>query len=186
MNAAPLISVRSLRKIYQVGLAGCTASVRALDDVTLEIGRGEVVALVGSERSGKTTLLRCASGLLTADAGLVSRGRRPDGLPVVVKYLEEPIELARLCSYDSSWDLALVDNVLSEDGEPRGTFRCTHLIRQARAKGAALLLASPNGRSLEGLADRILTLHRGRLLHPPGAEKVAVSRVAEGSVHGLS
>src|SRR6059058_5771853 len=110
MNAAPLISIRSLNKTYHVGLAGCTASVRALDDVTLEIGRGEVVALVGPERSGKTTLLRCASGLLSADAGLVSRGRGPDGRAVVVKYLAEPIELARLCSYDASWDLALVDN----------------------------------------------------------------------------
>jgi ATP-binding cassette, subfamily B, bacterial len=43
----------------------------AVDGVTLEIGRGEVVALVGENGSGKTTLAKIVAGLYRPDAGRV-------------------------------------------------------------------------------------------------------------------
>jgi putative ABC transport system ATP-binding protein len=47
-------------------------TVRAVDGVTFEIGRGELVALYGPSGSGKTTLLLLAAGLLDPDRGEVS------------------------------------------------------------------------------------------------------------------
>lgn len=53
-------------------------TVHVLDRVTLEVGAGEVVALIGPNGCGKSTLLRVLSGLIPADAGAVAVG----GVPV--------------------------------------------------------------------------------------------------------
>ncbi len=45
--------------------------VRALDALTLTVGRGEIVALVGSNGAGKTTALRAVSGLVTLAEGSI-------------------------------------------------------------------------------------------------------------------
>ncbi len=45
-----------------------------LEDVSFEVGRGEVVAIVGGRLSGKTTLLRIAAGMERPDRGEVSLG----------------------------------------------------------------------------------------------------------------
>jgi ABC-2 type transport system ATP-binding protein len=43
----------------------------AIENISLEVGRGEIVAVVGPERSGKSTLTRIALGLLGPDEGSV-------------------------------------------------------------------------------------------------------------------
>ena len=54
-------------------------NVRALDNVTIKIGRGEVVGLLGPNGAGKTTLFQLVAGLLHPDSGQIrpSNGRWP-------------------------------------------------------------------------------------------------------------
>ncbi len=46
-------------------------STRVLDDVSLGIGKGELVALLGSSGCGKTTLLRAIAGFVEPESGSI-------------------------------------------------------------------------------------------------------------------
>ncbi len=61
----PLIRVEDLHKIYNPG----ENEVRALDGITLEIERGEFVAIVGHSGSGKSTLINMLGCLDTPTTG---------------------------------------------------------------------------------------------------------------------
>lgn len=60
------ISLRGLSKRY--------GSVKAIDDVSLEIEQGQFVTLLGPSGSGKTTLLQAIAGFVDPDAGSVLAG----------------------------------------------------------------------------------------------------------------
>jgi branched-chain amino acid transport system ATP-binding protein len=56
--------------------------VQALRDVSLHVGKGEMVALLGANGAGKTTMLRAISGLLAPSAGTIRvGGSDTTGLP---------------------------------------------------------------------------------------------------------
>jgi len=69
-----LVSVVNLKKYFPLksGLFGKVVGyIRAVDDVTLHIGRGETLGLVGESGSGKTTIGRCILRLIEPTAGSI-------------------------------------------------------------------------------------------------------------------
>jgi ABC-2 type transport system ATP-binding protein len=61
----PVISVSHLSKIYASGF-------RALNDINLDIQRGEIFALLGPNGAGKTTLIGIVCGIVNPSAGTVT------------------------------------------------------------------------------------------------------------------
>jgi polar amino acid transport system ATP-binding protein len=59
----PLVSIRDVRKSY--------GPVEVLKGVSLEVEKGDVVAIIGRSGSGKSTLLRCINGLETYQSGAI-------------------------------------------------------------------------------------------------------------------
>ncbi|CAH2604882.1 Ni(2(+)) ABC transporter ATP binding subunit NikE [Rhodovastum atsumiense] len=75
-----LLELRQVDKSYrQGGLFGPREAVRVLDRASLDVGRGECVALLGPSGAGKSTLARIALGLEWPDSGEV----RFDGMPLL-------------------------------------------------------------------------------------------------------
>ncbi|MFN5574243.1 MAG: ABC transporter ATP-binding protein [Bradyrhizobium sp.] len=64
---APVISVSGLSKTYASGFT-------SLNNIHLEIARGEIFALLGPNGAGKTTLIRIICGIVNASSGQVAVG----------------------------------------------------------------------------------------------------------------
>jgi peptide/nickel transport system ATP-binding protein len=70
-KAQPLLQVNGLTKHFPVrgGLFGARKTVRAVDDVSFAIGKGETVGIVGESGCGKSTTARLLMHLMDRDAG---------------------------------------------------------------------------------------------------------------------
>ena len=66
----PVVVYDGVRKLY--------GSFVALDGITVQVNKGEVMCLIGPSGSGKSTLLRCTNALETTDGGRVLI----DGVPL--------------------------------------------------------------------------------------------------------
>ena len=65
-----MLTVNDLHKSYQVG----RATYEVLKGVSLQVEKGEFVAVMGPSGSGKTTLLNCISCYIPADSGTITLG----------------------------------------------------------------------------------------------------------------
>jgi ABC-type multidrug transport system ATPase subunit len=63
------IELRAVSKSY--------GRARALDRASLEIGPGQIVAILGANGAGKTTLLRCLAGIAAPDSGAILFNEQP-------------------------------------------------------------------------------------------------------------
>ena len=69
----PLISIKNVRKIYKMG----EEKIMALDDISLDIYKGEIVCFLGKSGSGKSTFLNMVAGLEKPTKGSIIIGGVP-------------------------------------------------------------------------------------------------------------
>jgi putative ABC transport system ATP-binding protein len=65
-----IVSIKSVTKEYQSG----DRTIKAVNDLSLDIGKGKFVVILGPSGSGKTTLLNIISGLISPTEGNVMVG----------------------------------------------------------------------------------------------------------------
>lgn len=96
MSNQPLLEVVNLSKHF--------GAVRALDDFSMHVRAGEVVALAGDNGAGKTTLIKSISGVFRPTSGEI----RLEGQPVSFATPQEARDKGIETIYQ---DLALADNL---------------------------------------------------------------------------
>lgn len=95
-STLPALSLHGIDKSF--------GAVRALEGIDLEVHLGEVVALVGDNAAGKSTLAKVIAGVLTPDAGIIES----DGVPVTIPTPSAAHALGIATVFQ---DLALCDNL---------------------------------------------------------------------------
>ena len=110
MSREPLVCVRSVSKTYRRE----RATIGALRDVSLEVGKREFVMLSGPSGSGKTTLLNLIAGLDRPDEGeVVVAGTDVARLPInrASRYRAEQVGII-FQTYNLIPQLTALENVL--------------------------------------------------------------------------
>ena len=121
-----------------VGVSKQFPGVRALDDVSLAVHAGEVVAVVGENGAGKSTLMKILAGVYQPDAGGVRQNGEPvrfdnpaDAMRAGVSLIHQELNLAE--------NLTVADNLfLGREPTHAGPLRLVDR-GAVRRRGAALL-----------------------------------------------
>lgn len=166
------LEIRGLSKRYVVGVGGCLAIADVLRGVDVTLCAGEAIVIVGARGSGKSTLMLCAAGLLSADAGeLRWFGESSRGTAIRrTLYHHSSVDMMRAGAIDEPHVHLLDVPVLDE--ESRGV---DQWIGERCDRGDAVLVGTRSEALASRLGARVLALRGGRLqpARPPAA------RVAE-------
>lgn len=133
-TAVPALSVRHAQKRF--------GAVHAVNDISLDAHRGEVLALLGDNGAGKSTLVKCISGVHALDAGEI----HVDGEAVSI---HSPAAARRAGIETVYQDLALFDNLT-----PAQNFYCGREIAFPAWLPQGLRIL--NGRAMEREAAAVL------------------------------
>lgn len=129
-----LLEIEGLRKNY--------GRLKALDNVSLEVKKGEVVVLLGPSGCGKSTLLRCLNGLERVEGGDIKfKSRSLTGETTNWQEIRQQIGMV-FQNYELFPHMNVIDNILL------GPIRVQ---RQSRAEAL---------KQARGLLDKVGLLHR--------------------------
>jgi ABC-type lipoprotein export system ATPase subunit len=155
--------VLELTKLVKHYAAGGGEIIRVLDGVSLQVARGELVALFGPSGSGKTTLLTIVAALMPPDGGSVTvDGRDISALPAREASRYRRLELGYV-----SQSLDLLPGVPAIDNAALKLFDLRIGVREAHRRVAPLMKRL-------GLADRLG--HRPDQLSAGERQRVLIAR----------
>src|SRR6187401_2738823 len=99
----PLLEVRAMSKHFPVrgGFIGKAGVVRAVDNVSFEVGKGEVLGIVGESGCGKSTTARLVIGLIAPDIGEIILDGEPVGTALSLRELRRRVQMVFQDSYAS-------------------------------------------------------------------------------------
>jgi peptide/nickel transport system ATP-binding protein len=102
-EAQPLLKVVGLTKHFPIrgGLLGKTKTVRAVDDVSFSIAKGETVGIVGESGCGKSTTARLLMHLMQSDAGEILYDGMQVGRALSLRELRRGMQMVFQDSYAS-------------------------------------------------------------------------------------
>jgi putative ABC transport system ATP-binding protein len=154
-----MVLIRSVTKVYERG----RQKIEVLHGLTLDIPRGDFVALMGPSGSGKTTLLNLIGGLDQPTSGEITvGGRRIDQL--------SSGQLAQWRAHNVGFVFQFYNlmPVLSAEGNVELPLLLTKLSGAQRRKNVAVAL------EIVGLADR--AKHKPKELSGGQEQRVAIAR----------
>ncbi len=113
-----VIETRDLSKIYGYG----ENETAAVDKLSLSVGKGEIVGILGPNGSGKTTAMRMLAGIVFPTSGTVSLlGRQPNDLWVKARigYLPETLQFRSSIRADEFLDFHAQLSGIGKDARSR-------------------------------------------------------------------
>ncbi|MQG73430.1 MAG: ABC transporter ATP-binding protein [SAR202 cluster bacterium] len=145
MTTTPALRISNLTKDF--------GGLRAVDEVSFQVGRGELVGLIGPNGCGKTTTFNCISGMLERTSGTIevlgqnATGLRPDQI--------QNLGLTRTFQHTWLWrEMTVIENLLVP---PRQQF-APNLV-------SALLRPRSNRAETQRLIDAYTTLDLLEISH---------------------
>ena len=155
----PMVQVHNVTKVYERG----RQKIEVLHGLTLDIPKGDFVALMGPSGSGKTTLLNLIGGLDKPTSGEISvGGRRIDQLG------SGQLAAWRARNVGFVFQFYNLMPVLTAEGNVELPLLLTRLSGAQRRKNVAVAL------EVVGLADR--ATHKPRELSGGQEQRVAIAR----------
>lgn len=132
----PLLEVKRLSKHFVAGggLFGRRSMVRAVDDVSFSVGKGEVLGIVGESGCGKSTTARLIIGLITPDSGEIAFDGEPVGPVLSLRELRRRVQMVFQDSYASLNPRLTIEDTIAFGPLVHGVER-----RTARARAHELL-----------------------------------------------
>ena len=151
----PALRVERVVKAFRRGVPPFRRRIEVLRGASLDVGRGELVGLVGENGSGKSTLMQIVVGLLGSDAGEVERPGRVGYCP------QEPMLWDKL-TVDEHFKLFARAYGLEEEARERAIFDLLEELRFARYRGYRVEELSGGTRQKLNLA--LALMHEPELL----------------------
>ena len=173
----PALELAGVSKTFHVG----ARAIAALQDVSLQIRPGQVTGLIGPDGAGKTTLMRLAAGLVSADAGMlkvlgIDVAHDPLAVQSSIGYMPQRFGLYEDLSVQENLDLYADLQGVPPGQRPARFAELLHMVGLAPFTGRLAGRLSGGMKQKLGLACTLVSPPRLLLLDEPTVGVDPVSR----------